>query len=322
MARKDTRRVQISEIVEEAPGIRRFILVDPHGEDLAGFEAGAHIDVHVGEIVRQYSLCNRPGDTDRYEIAVRKDEASRGGSSAMHALTVGEAMDISGPRNNFKLASSARRSLLFAGGIGITPLLSMAEHLYATRCDFELHYCTRSANFTAFADRIRRSGFAGAVQFYHDDGPSETRLSPESILALPDSESHIYVCGPKAFMDWILDAARRAGWEEQQLHLEYFSAETVLSDTETDREFEVQIASTGAVITVASDQTVLSALAKAGINLPSSCENGVCGTCLTGVRDGQPDHRDMYLSPEEQERGDQFTPCCSRSCSPRLVLDL
>jgi len=317
------RLVEISSIAEEAPGILRFELVDPERNALPAFAAGAHIDVHVGEgLVRQYSLCNRPGESQSYEIAVLRTGDSRGGSIAMHALTVGEKIRISEPKNNFQLVQPARHSLFFAGGIGITPIISMAEHLSETGSDFQLHYCTRSLALTAFREQIRQSGFSDSVHFHHDDGPLAQILDAKTILAVPDINCHIYVCGPQAFMDWILDTARQAGWQEQQLHLEYFTADQPILDSGVERGFEVEIASTGVVVEVAPDQTVLAALSGMGIDIPSSCENGVCGTCLTRIQAGIPDHRDMYLSPEEQAVGDQFTPCCSRAKSARLVLDL
>lgn len=318
-----TRLVKIQKIRKLAPEILSYELVDPDNGQLSPFSAGAHIDVHVGEaLIRQYSLCNRPGETHRYEIGVLKTSDSRGGSVGMHARRVGEMLRISDPKNNFELVTHAKRSLLFAGGIGITPILSMAEHLSATSGEFELHYATRSQSVTPFLERIRQSGFANAVQFYHDDGPATEKLDAKEILGAPESGTEIYVCGPKGFMDWIFEVAHEAGWPDQQLHREYFGAVPSPDSLGEEIEFEVEIASTGAVVTVAPDQTILAALSGSGINIPSSCENGVCGTCLTRLKAGTPDHRDMYLSPDEQAKGDQFTPCCSRSMSKRLVLDL
>jgi vanillate O-demethylase ferredoxin subunit len=271
-------------------------------------------------LVRQYSLCNFPGESHRYQIAVLKDAQSRGGSVAMHAMAVGHLLRISDPKNHFALAHSAKHSVLVAGGIGITPILCMAERLSAIGASFTLHYCTRSADRTAFVDRIHASAFAERVQFHSDDGPVAQRFNARSGMTAPLDGSHLYVCGPSGFMDWVLGSARERGWPEDGLHREYFSAAPV--DTTLDGSFEVQIASTGAVIRVPANLSVVAALAGAGIELPISCEQGVCGTCLTRVIGGTPDHRDAYLTPDEQAHGDQFLPCCSRAKSPRLVLDL
>lgn len=168
--------------------------------------------------------------------------------------------------------------------------------------------------------RSNLSAFSGKVRFHFDDGDAAQRLQLDALLAAPRPGAHLYVCGPKGFMDAVLAKARAAGWPQAQLHYEFFAAEVVKS--ESDEGFEVQLASSGKVVRVGKDVTVIQALASAGIEVPTSCEQGVCGTCLTRVLEGQPDHRDMYLTPEEQRANDQFPPCCSRSKSARLVLDL
>lgn len=330
---KSTRRVRIAAKAMEALDICSFELVDPAGGPLPPFTPGAHIDVHVpGGPVRPYSLCNDPAESQRYRIAVLKEPASRGGSVGMHALEVGGSLEISAPKNHFALAPEAQRSLLFAGGIGITPLLCMAQRLAATGADFTLHYATRTAARTAFAGQLRRAPYAGRVQLHHDDGPAEQRLDLPAAIGAPDPGTHLYVCGPAGFMDAVLGAARARGWPEARLHREYFGAApgaTPAAATGTSPAaapaggaFEVQIASTGALIRVAPDQTVVAALAAAGVAVPVSCEQGVCGTCLTRVIDGTPEHRDLFLTDDERQRNDRFTPCCSRAASPRLVLDL
>lgn len=316
-----TRLVRIARKTVEARDICSLELVDPDGKDLPAFSAGSHIDVRLDNgLVRQYSLCNKPGELHRYLIAVLRDPNSRGGSTAMHALEAGQTIRISDPMNHFPLAHDARHSILLAGGIGITPLLCMAEQLSDTGASFDFHYCTRSPDRTAFADRLRAAEFAAYVHFHYDDGPRAQRLDVRSVVAVLEPNVRLYVCGPTGFMDWVLGAARDTGWPEERLHREYFAAG--LFDTSQDDSFEVQIASTGAVIRVAPDQSVVEALVTAGIDVPVSCEQGVCGTCLTGVLEGTPEHRDMYLTPSERAKGDQFTPCCSRAKSARLVLDL
>jgi vanillate monooxygenase ferredoxin subunit len=316
-----TLHVRIARKTTEALDICSFELVDVAGRALPPFAAGSHVDVHLpAGLVRQYSLCNDPAETDRYVIGVLRDPASRGGSRAMHALETGAELDISMPKNHFSLVHEARRSLLLAGGIGITPILCMAERLANVSADFEMHYCTRSRERTAFVDRIERSPFAARVSFHFDDGEPSQLFDIAARLAVPDRGEHIYVCGPMGFMNAVLGAARQQGWPEDQLHYEFFSASPV--NGAADESFEVQLASSGKVIRVGREQTVVQALAGAGVDVPTSCEQGVCGTCLTRVIEGEPDHKDMYLTPHEQSANDRFLPCCSRSKSARLVLDL
>ncbi|RQR85308.1 oxidoreductase [Burkholderia sp. Bp9012] len=316
-----TRPVRICAKVMETRDICSFELVAADGGELPPFSAGAHIDVHlpVG-LVRQYSLCNHPAETHHYQIAVLRNADSRGGSVGMHALEVGQIVEISEPKNHFPLACDAPHSLLIAGGIGVTPLLCMAEHLASLGRSFELHYCTRSADSAAFTARLRASPFAASVHLHYDDGPQSQKFDLTALLEPGRFSAHLYVCGPTGFMDWTLDSARKAGWPEERLHREYFAG--ARKDTSGDGSFDVEIASTGQVIRVAANQTVVAALSSHGISIPTSCQQGVCGACLTPVIDGRPDHRDMFLTPDEQVRGDQFTPCCSRSKSPKLVLGL
>jgi vanillate O-demethylase ferredoxin subunit len=306
----------------EAEGICSFELVRTDGQPLPAFAAGSHVDVETpGGATRQYSLCNDPAETHRYLIAVLRDAGSRGGSVAMHdRVNEGDVLSISAPKNHFALAHDAGSHLLLAGGIGVTPLLCMAERLATVGAAFEMHYCTRSTARTAFRERIGASAFASRVVFHFDDGPPAQRFDLEAVLSRPQPDRHLYVCGPKGFMDAVLATARARGWPEAQIHHEFFGAE--VAPRVDDGSFQVKLASSGRVIPVAADRTVVQALAAAGVSVATSCEQGVCGTCLTRVIEGEPDHRDMYLTPEEQAAGDQFLPCCSRSKSPLLVLDL
>jgi vanillate O-demethylase ferredoxin subunit len=314
--------VRVARKTVEAEGICSFELVSADGKPLPAFSAGSHVDVQLpGGLTRQYSLCNDPTESHRYLIAVLRDPASRGGSLAMHdAVKEGDALTISTPKNHFALAHEAGSHLLLAGGIGITPLLCMAERLVNVGASFEMHYCTRSRPRTAFVERIAASAFATRVHFHHDDGPAAQRLDIAALLAERPAGRHLYVCGPKGFMDAVLGTARAQGWPESQLHFEFFSAE--VAPVAGDGAFEVQLASSGRIVVVAADRSIVQALAEAGVTVATSCEQGVCGTCLTRVIEGEPDHRDLYLTPEEQAAGDQFLPCCSRARSARLVLDL
>lgn len=313
--------VRVAACRQEALDILSFELVRPDGGPLPAFSAGSHIEVHLPDgLVRQYSLCNHPQESHRYQIGVLRDAASRGGSHAMHELSEGVELQISEPRNLFPLVHEAKRSLLFAGGIGITPILCMAERLAHMGAEFELHYCAGSAERAAFVERIRQSPFSDRVHFHFDDGEGGEPLEATTALSAPEHATHLYVCGPGGFMEHVLSTARAQGWDEANLHREYFSAApTAQTD---DGSFEVQLSSSGQVLQVPADQTVAQVLEAAGVIVPLSCEQGICGTCLTRVLEGEPDHRDLFLNEAEQAANDQFTPCCSRAKSARLVLDL
>lgn len=315
-------RVRVGRKAREAIDITTFEFINVDDRPLPAFSAGSHIDVHLPNgLTRQYSLCNDPSEGHRYLIGVLLDPASRGGSRAMHELVKeGDVLHISPPKNHFPLAHEATHSILVAGGIGVTPILCMAERLALTGASFDMHYCTRSPDRTAFRERIVASTFSQRVHFHFDDGAQQQKLQLTELLTPMRPGVHLYVCGPKGFMDWVLESARVAGWPAQRLHYEFFGAEVAKSDD--DASFEVKLASTGKTITVPKDKTVVQALAAAGVEIPTSCEQGVCGTCLTRVLEGEPDHKDAYLTPEEQAANDQFTPCCSRALSPLLVLDL
>jgi len=314
--------VRVARRHTEALDICSLDLVPEPGHSLPAFSAGAHIDVHLPNgLVRQYSLCNPPGETGRYQIAVLRDPASRGGSQAVHnLLPEGATLHISAPKNHFPLATEAPHHLLLAGGIGITPLLAMAEHLTSQGECFELHHCTRSRDRTPFTERVAASAFARHTHHHFDDGDAVQKLDIAATLQRAPDGTHLYVCGPQGFMDAVLNAGRAQGWPEERLHREYFAAAPV--DHANDGSFELEIASSGRVIPVRADQSALAALLEAGLDIPMSCEQGVCGTCLTRVKAGTPEHRDQYLTPEEQAANDQFLPCCSRASSARLVLDL
>ena len=305
----------------EAEDIESFELARADGAPLPSFGAGSHIDVQVpGGLVRQYSLCNDSGEQHRYRIAVLRDPASRGGSIAMHdAVKEGDTIHISEPRNHFPLQHAAR-TMLFAGGIGVTPLLCMAQRLAAIGAEFTLHYCTRSPERTAFRREIEASAFANRVRFHFDSGPPEQKLDLHAALAQPDTGTRLYICGPTGFIDYVVGTAKARAWPSDQIHLEYFGAAP--QDTKGDKAFDVKIASTGKTYAVAAGQSVVQALQAHGVEILTSCEQGVCGTCITRVLDGEPEHRDLYFTDEEKARNDQFTPCCSRARSKTLVLDL
>ena len=321
MENATTLSVRVDKKTVEAEGIYSFELVPLGSGDLPPFSAGAHVDVQVGgNLVRQYSLCNDPHERHRYQIAILRDPGSRGGSEAMHArIAQGDVLQISPPKNYFPLADGARRSVLLAGGIGITPILSMAERLARLGADFELRYCTRSRQRTAFHERLAGAAFAANVHFHFDDGAPEQRLDLAALLRQPDAGTHLYVCGPAAFIEHVLAAASERGWSAPQIHVEYFGATAAPSN---GAGFKVRIGSSGRMIDIPVGKTVTAALAEQGVAIPVACEQGMCGTCVTGILSGTPEHRDLFLSDAEHAKNDRFTPCCSRSLSAELVLDL
>lgn len=314
--------VKVARRIAEAEDVAVFELADPTGADMPPFTAGSHIEVEVRpSVVRQYSLCNNPSERSRYVIGVLKDPASRGGSAGMFAVVEGDDMRISEPRNHFGLDGSARRTLLFAGGIGVTPILSMAERLAAIGADFEMHYCARSRSRCAFYDHIQASSFARRVHFHFDDGSDAQKLDIDRALGQPDPGTHVYVCGPTGYIDFVLNTAAAKGYIDQHVHREYFTADTNEMFAE-GAPFQVKLASTSQVFGIPADRTVMEVLKDHGVDLPTSCEQGICGTCVTRVLEGTPEHRDYYLTNAEREANDRFIPCCSRSKTHLLVIDL
>ncbi|WP_432697352.1 PDR/VanB family oxidoreductase [Marinobacterium sp. YM272] len=304
----------------QAEGIVALELVDPSGKALPAFEAGAHIDLHLGdEMIRQYSLCNDPADTSAYRVGILRDPNSRGGSVAVHEkLHEGTELQISAPRNLFPLSETAERSILIGGGIGITPMIAMAYALHAAGKAFELHYCGRSRSTCAFVDDLAASAFAGQVQFHFDDEQDGGRIDLDSAFDGADDNTHMYTCGPNGFMEWVMQSARDKGFAEDHIHKEFFQVEV-----ETGGEaFEVYAEISDVTVTVQPDESIAQALNRAGMKIKVSCEQGTCGTCLCDVNEGIPDHRDVFLTEEEKEDNDQMLICCSRAKTPRLVLDL
>ncbi|MDR7152019.1 vanillate O-demethylase ferredoxin subunit [Hydrogenophaga palleronii] len=314
--------VTVARSIVAATDVRVLDMVDRRGRPLPAFDPGAHIDVHLPNgLVRQYSLCSDPARLDSYQIGVLRDPGSRGGSLAVRGLAVGDSIRISAPRNHFPLFEGASNHLLLAGGIGITPMLCMAKFLARSNAAFELHYCTRSLDRTAFLESLQHPSLAPWSTVHFDDGAAGQKLDLDRVLEEATHGTHLYVCGPAGFMEWVLGSARRAGWGEDRLHREYFAAPASTQPMPTG-EFRVKVVSTGAVVPVMADQSVAEALKQSGIELPVSCEQGICGTCVTRILEGVPDHRDFFLTDTEHAAGNIFTPCCSRAKTQLLVLDL
>jgi ferredoxin-NADP reductase len=269
-------------------------------------------------LVRQYSLTNKPGDSSTYVIGVKREVDSSGGSAALHGvIREGDVLAISDPHNNFSLAKTAKEALLIAGGIGITPLLAMAHSLPASVRNYHLHYFVRSPRHLAFQDDI--APYAGRFTIYQAlDGPA-TRSRLETILSARPDGGHVYVCGPAPMLEAAREIAERAGWPDEAVHFEYFKNDRTIDDTTA---FEVALARSAMTLRVPGGKTIVDVLRENGVFIPTSCEQGACGTCMTTVLDGVPDHQDVFLSKAEQASGACMMPCVSRAKSARLVLDL
>lgn len=319
----DKLEVIVRSVRAETSEIRSFVLAPKGDNTLPSFEAGAHIDVYpVPGLQRQYSLVNDPADRSCYVLGVKREQNGRGGSNAMHSqLTEGATVRISRPKNNFALRRNSGRSLLLAGGIGVTPLLSMAQALAARGSQFELHYFARSNQETAFQDLITNSPWADRVFYHFGLVPPLLNDVLDEILSRPGEDDLIYLCGPNPFMDVVRGAAEDAAWPAGSVILEHFSAEPPKLEPGKG-EFVIRLAKRGIELLVPSDKAIIDVLREAGVEIKTSCEQGVCGTCLTQVIEGEPEHNDLYLTDEEHEGGRLMTPCVSRARSKLLVLDL
>ncbi|MFY0572332.1 PDR/VanB family oxidoreductase [Archangium lansingense] len=321
---QDSLSLCVQRITPEAEGILSYELVPAEGGSLPPFEAGSHLDVHVpGGFLRQYSLCNDSAETHRYLIAVQRDAKGRGGSRAMHErVRVGEVLTTSLPRCDFPLLY-ARSYVLVAGGIGITPMLSMAWQLERQGANWHLHYCTRSPERTAFRELLASPAFASHVTFHHDGGDPSRGLDVRALLATRTGGTRLYCCGPAPLMRAVREASVHHQWPNEKVHFEAFTAEaTGAISNRADTEFNVVIRSTGATYPVPPGQTVLNVLRKNGLRVQSDCEAGTCGTCLTRVLDGDPDHRDTFLAEPQRNTCRNMLVCVSRARSRKLVLDL
>ena len=271
--------------------------------------------------MRQYSLCSSNAATSHYRIAVKQEPGSRGGSRAMHErVRRGDRLAIAGPRNNFAMAPDAGHSILIAGGIGITPLLCMALDLHARGRSFELQYFSRSLAHTAFHATLSHPGFANQVGFHYALDPDAVRAYMRKHLWHRQEGAHLYLCGPRPFMD-LVEQTAAVTWPPESVHLEYFQADpaALAGPRET---FLVKLARSGRQCVVPPDKSIVRALEEVGVYVETSCEQGVCGTCLTGVLDGVPDHRDVFLTDEEKAANDRMLVCVGRARSDVLVLDL
>jgi len=302
-----------------ADQIRLFELRQPDGGPLPEFSAGAHLTVRVPSgVLRKYSLCNDPVETDRYVFAVKRDAAGRGGSlSLVDATTVGDLLPVRAPQNAFALSERANQFIFIAGGIGITPIMSMLRHLESTgRTRFRLYYLTRSPADTAFLAELSAPAFQGRVKIHHDYGDPERGFDLWPVLENPTS-AHVYCCGPRSLMDTVRDMSGH--WPPSAIHFESFLDAGALARPD-DVPFTVRLARSGQVVAVPVGRSILEVLREAGCRVASSCEAGTCGTCKVALLAGEPDHRDLVLT--DAERATHVMVCVSRARSDELVLDL
>ena len=313
-------QVRVVAVRQLAPDVKSLRLEHPEQLPLPAFTAGAHIDVHLpNDLIRHYSLCNDPADRDHYAIAVKREPSSRGGSAAMHDLATGASLSIGSPRNTFALASDAGFHLLLAGGIGITPLLSMARHLKRNAKPFRLEYFTRSLEHAPFRDSITEeigthAGFNAGLE------PFEVEARLRDLLGGRPADAHAYVCGPSAFMSLAWATAAR-DWPAECVHLEHFSARPDVRQ-DANRPFRVTLAQANRQFDIPSGRSILDVLLDNGVPCYFSCKEGVCGSCMVAVLDGDIDHRDSYLSASERQRGEVMMICVSRARRGDLTIDL
>jgi vanillate O-demethylase ferredoxin subunit len=314
--------LRVHAVATAAEDIRIYDLVDAEGRDLPPFSAGAHVDVHLSKsLVRQYSLCNAPAERNRYRIAVLREKAGRGGSQFLHDnIKKNDLVRVEGPRNNFPLAEGARRHVLIAGGIGVTPMIAMIADLMARGEDFHLHYCTRTIDKTAFHAELGALAAAGKVSHHFDNGDPANGLDFVSLLRNVEIGTHLYYCGPPGFMQAVRSAS--AHWPSNAVHLEHFTApvDRPAPSSAQDRAFRVKLKSTGAEYEIPVGRTIIDVLREHGVDVQTSCEEGYCGTCMTPFLEGVPDHRSDLLDDEAREQ--YVLICCARARSDVLVLDL
>ncbi len=314
-------KLEVSRIRTEAERIKSFELRSVGGEQLPSFTPGSHLAVQVqlqsGQTEqRRYSILSDAEDHTRYEIAVLREANGRGGSRFMHeAVGEGDLMEVSEPRNDFPLASHASHSTLIAGGIGITPILAMLRKLISDGASFEIHYAARARDAMAYDGEVERLAGDRAT-LYFGGRAGDTPLHIPALLSAPADGAHVYVCGPADLIRAVRDTALEKGWRPDQIHFESFGG----SAKTDDRPLQVELARSQMSLEVPASQSILDAMLEAGVWATYDCKRGECGMCMTPVLQGEPDHRDVFLTESDRERF--MCTCVSRAKSERLVLDL
>jgi vanillate O-demethylase ferredoxin subunit len=315
-------RLVVRGVDDLTSAVRRLRLASATGGPLPLFTAGAHIKVKVTlpdgrQDERSYSLVNSDSQQGEYEIGVQREANGKGGSAFMHRLAAGDELVASEPVNDFPLAVGATRHILIAGGIGITPILSMARALRAAGQPYDFHYASRSRELMAFHDVVQTvCGDAARVCF--DGGDPKNGLNLDQVIGNPDPGRHVYVCGPGGMIDAVVATAGRLGWPRSHVHLESFGAVAQASDGG----IEVVLARTGRTFHVPAEVPILEVLLEAGIDVPHDCQRGECSSCQVEVLEGIPDNRDYCLFGPEYDAGKLMCVCVSRAKTPKLVLNL
>jgi phthalate 4,5-dioxygenase reductase component len=316
-ASPQTMRLRVARNDAIADGIHLLEFRDADGQPLPPFSAGAHIAIRVPNgLLRKYSLCNDPVERDRYQVAVKREVNGRGGScSLIDNVEAGDELMVISPVNDFGLPPRGQDFLFIAGGIGVTPIMAMIRQVMAEGKRFRLFYCTRSPETTAFREELSASQFKGMVTIHYDQGDVSRSLDLRPILAERKNREHLYCCGPRPLMEAV--RALTDHWSPTAVHFEAFSeAETHKPD---DKPFKVRLARSGAVLDISTSTTILEALREHGLEVPSSCETGTCGTCRTKLLAGEADHRDLVLA--EHERKDTIMICVSRTRGDEITID-
>lgn len=320
------RPVKVAKKTAEAHQMVTFELVDPTGAELPPFSAGSHIDVTIpgpkGEIVRQYSLINSEKERHRYLIGVWKDANSRGGSKALHEVVAeGDTLTVSLPRNRFRVPRTTKRAILIARGIGATPVLSVADSLKSANVPFEFHYVFQLMSPGSFETLIKTSAFAEDTKFYLEDSNKNQLLDPNAVLSDRPEDTHLFICGVDWWQDPIINLAKQKGFSEERIHVERFTAKVAAAALDTI--FEVKIKRLDKTYKIPGDKTMTGALEEQGVKIPTSCEQGLCGTCKVKVIEGEVDHRDKKLTAEQKAEGYMLA-CVSRAKTKgaTLILDI
>ncbi|HTT48584.1 MAG TPA: PDR/VanB family oxidoreductase [Pseudolabrys sp.] len=300
-----------------ADGIHLLEFRDVGGKALPEFSAGAHITIRAQNgLLRKYSLCNDPAERDRYLVAIKREANGRGGSCTLIDNTkAGDELMVAPPVNDFALPQRAQDFLFIAGGIGITPIMAMIREVRRQGKRFRLFYCSRSPETTAFIDELSTPEFKDRVVIHYDQGDPAKSLDLKPILAERKNREHLYCCGPRPLMEAVRHFTDH--WSSAAVHFEAFSdAET---HKPTDKAFKVRLARSGQVVDVPIDKTILEVLRAHGLEVPSSCETGTCGTCRTKLLAGAADHRDLYLP--DHDRSDSIMICVSRALTDEITID-
>jgi cytochrome P450/ferredoxin-NADP reductase len=312
------RSVLVREKFQEGDGLFHFVLADLHGRTFPAWTAGAHVDLIAGGFRRKYSLCGDAGDRQTLEIVVQREAEGRGGSCHFcDTLEVGDELQLAGPKNLFRLDESGARFVLIAGGIGITPMLAMADSLKRLGKPYEIHYAGRSREHMALLTRLQRDHATYLNLYVKAEG---RRMNLPAMLANIGDGARVYACGPNRLIAELETISER--WPDNTLHFEYFSAESSALDPNKEHGFVAELKDSKVNVAVPADQTLLQALQAAGFDVPCDCGEGLCGTCEVNVVEGQVDHRDKVLSKAERATNRRMMACCSRAVGTKIMLAL